>query len=125
MDHVEMERRYEEMKRRLEDYKHEHLLKYWNDLSPQSQKDFMDQLESIDFEEIFRMRHKAQEDYVYAEKYLEEDDMVPVDVQVIKHENPLDMQISFNFLNRLTKSFLTTRSRNIGELDWKRYLEVQ
>lgn len=95
MDHVEMERRYEEMKRRLEDYKHEHLLKYWCDLSPQSQKDFIDQLESIDFEEIFRMRHKAQEDYVYAEKYLEEDDMVPVDVQVIKHENPHDMQIKF------------------------------
>lgn len=94
---MEMERRYEEMKRRLEDYKHEHLLKYWYDLSPQSQRDFMDQLESIDFEEMFRMRHKAQEDYVYAEKYLEEDDMVPVDVQVNKHENLLVMQISLSF----------------------------
>lgn len=71
------------MKKLLEECNQSHILKYWNDLNEDQQKEFLQKLKQIDFKAALWMWQKAQEDFEKTEKNLNEDDLTAVDLQVI------------------------------------------
>lgn len=70
------------MKKLLEECNQSHILKYWNDLNEDQQKEFLQQLKQIDFKAALWMWQKAHEDLEKTEN-VNEDDLTPVDLQVI------------------------------------------
>lgn len=73
----------DEIKKLLEECNQSHILKYWDELNEEQQREFIKHLRGIDLKGAIKMWEKAQEDFQKSDK-ITEDDIAPVDVQVEK-----------------------------------------
>ncbi|EFA10924.1 UDP-N-acetylhexosamine pyrophosphorylase-like Protein [Tribolium castaneum] len=69
----------DEIRAKLRDQKHEHLLRYWPELNNEEKKHLLEQLKSIDIEKINDLFRRAESSYKETQRTYLDDQMKPLD----------------------------------------------